>query len=147
MPDLLGTLKDLAPVGAVLVFAWGIYQFYRSTELGFRKPYWERLLSLYVEACSTAATLARTDNEGDWKEARNNFWKLYLGPLCLVEDPQVEGAMFHFGEALDASSFSNRNAPLLKHLALQLSFACRESIRSDWRVPLEQLSGQKREVA
>lgn len=140
---LLATLKDLVPVGAVVVFAWGVYQFYRSTELSFRKPYWEKLLTLYVDACSAAATLARTDDEDEWKAARNNFWKLYFGPLCLVEDIQVEGAMLSFGTALDASSFANRDWELLERLCLKLAYACRDSLRSDWRVPLEQLTGQR----
>jgi hypothetical protein len=126
-----------------VVFAWGVYQFYRSTELGFRKPYWEKLLSLYVDACSSAATLARTDNPQEWAQARNVFWRMYYGPLCLVEDPQVEEAMVKFGEALDLLNFESPERKQLEGLSLQLAYACRDSIRADWRVPLEVLTGQK----
>lgn len=143
MTDLLANLKDLAPIGAVIVFAWGVYQFYRSIELSFRKPYWEKLLALYIDACSNAAMLARTDVEAEWYAARNSFWKLYYGPLCLVEDQKVEQAMINFNDALGESSFSSKNTKLLSDLSLELAFACRNSIGTDWRVPLEELTGQK----
>lgn len=140
---LLPALKDLVPLGAVVVFAWGVYQFNRSTELSFRKPYWEKLLSLYIDACSAAATLVRTDDETEWKATRNNFWRLYFGPLCLVEDVKVEAAMYNFGTALSHSSFADRDLELLEPLCLKLAYACRDSLRADWRVPLEQLTGQR----
>ena len=143
MHEFLVGFKDFAPVGAVVIFAWGVYQFYRSTEIGFRKPYWEKLLALYVDACSTTATLARTDNESDWNDARNNFWRLYLGPLCLVEDLQVEAAMVDFRKTLEETTFSDRDPKILDFLALRLAYACRDSLRTDWKVPLEQLAGQQ----
>ena len=143
MTDLLEWLKSLAPIGAVAVFAWGVYQFYRSTELGFRKPYWEKLLSLYVDACSSAATLARTDSPQEWAQARNMFWKMYYGPLCLVEDQRVEEAMVNFGQTLEPLKFESPERQELEGLSLRLAYACRDSIRADWRVPLEVLTGQK----
>ncbi len=141
---MIDTLTELAPMGAVIVFAWGIYQFYRNTEVQFRRPYWERLLAVYSDACTNAAMLARTDVEADWKTARNNFWTLYFGPACLFEDLDVENAMVHFGDALDATpDFGSRDKDKLEDLALELAYACRKSLREDWSVPLEQLANRK----
>jgi hypothetical protein len=137
-------LKEVAALGAALAFFWGVYQFRRSTELGFRKPYWERLLALYIEVCSATAVLAKTRSQEDWEVARNTFWKLYYGPLCLVEDNRVEEAMVQFGEALGDIEFTSDRKAVLSHLSLRLAYACRNSIRADWRVPLEYLEGQRK---
>jgi hypothetical protein len=143
MQELLALVKELTPIGAVIVFAWGVFQFYRSTELSFRRPYWERLLALYIDACNSASVIGTTTSETEWDAARANFWKLYYGPLCLVEDQNVEEAMVVFGTALESMSFESRNPKVLTSLSLELAYACRNSIRSDWRVPLEVLMGQK----
>jgi hypothetical protein len=143
MQSLLAVLKDLTPVGAVIVFAWGVFQFYRSTELSFRKPYWEKLLALYVDACSCAAAMGTTTSEAEWNAARATFWKLYYGPLCLVEDQKVEEAMVELGTVLESMTFESRMPNVLTSLSLELAYACRNSIRNDWRVPLEFLMGQK----
>ncbi len=137
--DFLTNLSTLAPIGAVIVFGWGVYQFYRATEIAFRKPYWEKQITLYLEATSTAATLASTDDEHEWDQARNTFWRLYHGPLCLVEDRAVEAAMIDFGMALDEAQIDFGNRSGLSELSLNLAIACRNSIRSDWKVPLEDL--------
>jgi hypothetical protein len=143
MHQLLAFVKELAPIGAVIVFAWGVFQFYRSTELSFRRPYWEKLLALYIDACSSASVIGTTASEVEWNAARATFWRLYYGPLCLVEDQKVEEAMVVFGTALESMSFESRNPKVLTSLSLELAYACRNSIRSDWRVPLEVLVGQK----
>jgi hypothetical protein len=143
MEILLSFLKDVAPIGAVITFVWGLIQFNRTIELGFRKPYWEKLLTLYIQACSNAAILAQTNVESEWFAARNSFWTLYYGPLCLVEDQKVEEAMVKFGALLKVSNFSNKNIEQLSDLSLGLAYACRNSIRADWKVPLEELVGEK----
>ncbi len=137
--DFLANISTLAPIGAVIVFGWGVFQFHRANELAFRRPYWEKQIALYLEATSTAATLASTDDEHEWDQARNTFWRLYHGPLCLVEDRAVESAMIDFGMALDEAQVNFDNRAGFSNLSLQLAIACRNSIRSDWRVPLEDL--------
>ena len=89
----MNNLTYLPQLIALAAFVFGIYQYYRSNELTYRRPYWEKQLALYLEATSTAATLASTDDESAWNDARNNFWRLYLGPLCMVENAAVESAM------------------------------------------------------
>ena len=143
---MLDMLKDLAPLGAVILFGWGVYQYYRSNELGFRKPFWEKLLTIYIEATTCAANLARTEDSDEWRKARDAFWKLYYGPLCLVEDQAVESAMVEIGLLLESASFEDRvkNRKGLETAALNLAYACRNSIRTDWKIPMETLSGRKR---
>lgn len=61
----LSDIALLAPFGTVAVFAWGVYQFNRSSELSFRKPYWENQLGHCILATSAAATLATAIEEDD----------------------------------------------------------------------------------
>lgn len=133
-------LSALAPLGALAVFAWGVYQFYRSNELSFRKPYWEKQLQLYEQATSAAALLASSEDEAAWQAALQDFWRLYLGPLCLVEDRAVEQAMVEMGALLGEASFATAEREALQNAALTLAVACRESVRRDWRMPLQELS-------
>ncbi|MBL8525662.1 MAG: hypothetical protein JNN20_18430 [Betaproteobacteria bacterium] len=135
----MNALSFLPPIIALLGFGFGVYQYYRSNELTYRKPYWEKQLALYLEATSTAATLASTDDEAAWNDARNNFWRLYLGPLCMVENTAVESAMVEFGIALGDDSLGFESRATLADLSLNLAMACRKSIRTDWKVQMENL--------
>jgi hypothetical protein len=135
----VNNLTYLPQLIALAAFVFGIYQYYRSNELTYRKPYWEKQLALYLEATSTAATLASTDDEAAWNDARNNFWRLYLGPLCMVENAAVESAMVEFGIALDDAAIDFESRAKLADLSLNLAMACRKSIRTDWKVQMEDL--------
>ena len=69
----------------------------------FMKPLQEQLLKLSMEASSAAATLATTKNTNERANAVNTFWRLYQGPLIMVEDKQLSAAMVRFGHCLDGS--------------------------------------------
>ena len=125
---------------AVVIFgtAIGLWKYLDSVEKDFRKPYWERQVSLYFEATSAAAILASSQNEKDLAEAEALFWRLYWGPLALVEDRRVEKAMFRFGKCL------NQGCPKrdLQDLSLALAYACRHSLGASWDINLESLKGR-----
>ena len=91
--------------------------------------------------------LVQSEKMEEWNTAVSAFWRLYYGPLCLVEDRGVESAMVEFGLVLKRASFETRerHRKALENGALNLAEACRASIRSDWRIPLETLSGKKRD--
>jgi len=59
-------------------------------------------LTLYLQAASAAATIARSTDDAEKKKAMNDFWRLYQGPLIIVESKEVSDAMVKFGSCLDA---------------------------------------------
>jgi hypothetical protein len=131
-------LRDYAPVGAIVVFTVGMFQYLRSNELSFRRPYWEMQLSFYIEATSSVATLASTRREDEWEKAQEKFWQLYYGPLCLFENLEVETRMCKIRDILKVSTFHERH--LLEGASLDLAHACRNSSRGGWRLPFQALS-------
>lgn len=70
---LLELINSLAPVGALIVFAWGVYQLRRNMQLSFRNPYCETQLKLYLEVTSFTGAIVGTDSEDDWNAARGKF--------------------------------------------------------------------------
>jgi hypothetical protein len=130
--------KAVAGLLAVIGAAVGLYQYVDSAQRESRKPYWERQVSLYFDATSAAATLATSDDESQRKQAAADFWKLYWGPLALVEDREVEAAMVGLGRCLQ------KECPkaALQDLSLALAHTCRQSLQASWNLTLEQLKGK-----
>jgi hypothetical protein len=50
--------------------------------------------------------LASETNEDEWEKARTTFWRLYWGPLCIVEDKDVERRMVELGELVPQEPLS-----------------------------------------
>jgi hypothetical protein len=78
-------LTDLIGPGvAVVAVAVGVWQ-YRLTSLReFIKPVREAQLKLYQEASSAAAQIATLQQESpEWIKARQEFLRLYYGPLAI----------------------------------------------------------------
>jgi hypothetical protein len=130
-------VKTLSILGAVVTFAWGVYQHVESGKkqaetrrIEATKPFLDRQLKLYTEATQSAATLATTEDPSERSAAMKRFWSLYWGELALVEDRGVEAAMVMLGKGLE------RGAPQqeLKQLSLKLAHAARESLAGSWGV-------------
>lgn len=135
--DVDRTLKAIAIAGAMITFAWGVFQYFdgREREASVRrieamKPFLDRQLALYTEATQVAAAIAASTDALEREAALQRFWRLYYGELVLVEDRSVEAAMVAFGRTLERS----KEAPELQQLALQLARACRESLAVSWGV-------------
>ena len=145
--NLEGWLKVLSMVGAVIVFAVGVWEFQSSQRsqvetrrVEATKPFLEKQLALYAEAARAAAMRALTPPQSLLdrsvgkrdlrREGEDMFWRLYYGELALVEDRTVARAMVAFGDAL------KENAPdeILRSLSLDLAHACRDSLASSWNV-------------
>ena len=75
----------------------GIWQFADKTAQANREPFLTRQLELCFEASDAGATLATETDPVLWEKARKSFWRLYWGPLSVVEDSAVEGAMVKLG--------------------------------------------------
>ncbi|MCE3606569.1 hypothetical protein LXA47_23620 [Massilia sp. P8910] len=132
-------LKAVASILAVGGATAGIAKYFRSVEGTFRAPLWEKQLNLYFEVCEVAATLAAEDNLVERTLAERRFWRLYYGPLALVESPEVEQAMVEFALAIEKNP---HDLKILRSLALGLAYQCRESIAKSWRTTLPELSAK-----
>ena len=130
-------VKTLSILGAVVTFAWGVYQHVESGKkqaetrrIEATKPFPDRQLKLYTEATQSAATLATTEDPSERSAAMKWFWSLYWGELALVEDRGVEAAMVMLGKGLEKGGPQQE----LKQLSLKLAHAARESLADSWGV-------------
>ena len=78
-------------------------EFNKELELRERelfRPLWEAQIKLFFEASTITATIAIATDESVKKTAISKFWVLYNGPLIIVEDQAISGAMKSFGDCL-----------------------------------------------
>jgi hypothetical protein len=141
-------LQLLTGVGLIGGAVFALWRYYDSTEKEFRKPLWERQISLYMSATRAAATLATREAGDSWNMARIEFWTLYHGELCIVEDEKVENAMVKFGDFLEAyeretdPDRKEKARKMLEEGALVLAHRCRESLGKAWQADLSGLTAK-----
>lgn len=138
-------LKATAAIAAIIGGSIGLWKYFDTSKKEFRKPYWEKQIELYLEATATAATLATIKAGEKREEALNKFWQLYFGPLAMVEDESVEGAMVRFGEGLIDYEEDKCSIETLRMKSLALAHACRESLGKSWKIDLAKLEGKYNE--
>jgi hypothetical protein len=63
-----------------------------------KKPYYSKYLELCSDASAAAGTIATTKDPKKKQVATADFWRLYWGPMGLVERGGVTGAMVAFGK-------------------------------------------------
>ncbi len=131
------SIKALSLIGAVVTFAWGVYQFIaaqhgqsETRRIEATKPFLERQLKLYTDATQATATLATSSRPEEIDAATKRFWSLYWGELALVEDQRVEAAMVQFGRLMNQGSAGKD----LQQASLALAHACRNSLAESWGV-------------
>ena len=129
--------RILTLLGAVVAFAWGVYQFSinqknqsETRRIEATKPFLDRQLVLYTTATQATATIATSPDAADVAAAQLRFWSLFWGELALVEDKRVEAAMVEFGRALNKKAAKSD----LEQLSLALARACRDSLAESWGV-------------
>jgi len=93
----------------------------------------------------------------DWIKARQEFLRLYYGPLAIVESFDhatdsrerltVEHAMIIFKSCLDDEKQCNELGANLYDLSLALAHSCRESLGRSWGYEVKQLDGDYHELA
>ncbi len=115
-----------------------------TREQEFKKPFWQKQIDLYFEASEAVATLANSTNAAEKEKAEQKFWRLFYGPLVMVEDAKVERAMINIRDYLIAckSDPGECRDYKLGRLSLALSSSCKESLGKSWRIKLEQLRGK-----
>jgi hypothetical protein len=117
-------LTDLIGPGvAVVAVAVGVWQ-YRLTSLReFIKPVREAQLKLYPEASSAAAQIATLQQESpEWIKARQEFLRLYYGPLAIVE-------------SFDHATESGERLTVERHDHFQIMPRRREAVQRAWCEP------------
>lgn len=116
----------------VVTVASGVLQYRHTKEQEFRKEFWEKQFALYSEATQLAASIAVAKDLRDVEEERQRFWKLYWGPLSMVENKAVFDAMVAYGEDLNNQEVRGHTSSELKQLSYKLARACRESLKDTW---------------
>lgn len=152
-------LTDLIGPGvAVVAVAVGVWQYRLTSQSEFIKPVREAQLKLYQEASSAAAQIATLQHESpEWTKAKQEFLRLYYGPLAIVESFDhatesgerltVEDAMIIFKSCLDDEKQCNELDADLPGLSLALAHSCRESLGRSWGYEVKQLEGDYQQLA
>ncbi len=122
----------------VIIFGgwWTVYQYLngRADQLSTqrieaRKPLLEKRLQLYVEATTATATIATSKDVNEVAKAKEQFWRLYFGPMRLVEDYRVWDSMRDFGACLQDKSKCQSS---LMDLSDKLAIHCGNSVRGEF---------------
>ena len=92
-----------------------------------------------------------------WTKAKQEFLRLYYGPLAIVESFDhatehnerlpVEDAMIIFKSCLDDEKQCNELDADLPGLSLALAHSCRESLGRSWGYEVKQLEGDYQQLA
>lgn len=109
-------------------------------EQALLKPVWEKRLELYFTASETAATIALSKDKTERDKAEAKFLQLYAGPLVIVEDADVEGAMIKFHSCLTGQDACDQLE--LQRRSLTLASKARDSIGKSFNVKLGDLKGK-----
>jgi hypothetical protein len=107
----------------------------------FMKPLLQNQLSLYLQASTAAATISRSTDLVERKKAINDFWRLYEGPLIMVESKEVSSAMVAFGNCLDKTESCDEAE--ISDRSHALASRMQESILKSWNTNPENFATDK----
>jgi len=129
----------------LLTAALGIWQFSAGQSQANRQPFLQKQLELSFQATETAARLATETDPTEWEKARVTFWRLYWGPLSIVEDPSVEEAMVKLGQLVPPKPVAKPQLPMssLQVPSYNLAHAVRDLVLNSWNVKLPPLQGKR----
>lgn len=132
----------LLTIAAAIV---GILQFSQEQRQTNRRPFLEKQLEMAFAASDAAAILATETDPVEWEKSRKLFWKLYWGPLGIVEDKAVERAMVELGKIVPSEPQAAPTLPMreLEDPSLRLAHQVRNLVLRSWDVKLPELDGQK----
>lgn len=107
----------------------------------FMKPLWERELGMYFRASEVAATIATTRDRAKREAAEEEFWRLYEGPLVIVEGKALSGAMKTFGACLSSADACGSDE--LRKRSRALASVIQETIQEAAALRLSEFSRNK----
>lgn len=123
-----------AILAALIAALANLYWNFRSAKSARTLPFLTKQLDYCFEAAEIAGTLSSTADAAAWKAARVRFFELYWGPLAIVEDEDVAGAMVSFKQALDGVGVGSLPATSLSAPSLQLGSQIRKLVLRSWRI-------------
>jgi hypothetical protein len=114
-----------------------------TTSLAAKQAFNGKRLELCAQATGDAGTIATSRDKSKLRLAKDDFWRLYWGPLGIVEETEVARAMVAFGRCLDDREGKNDlryrfacDGTPLTSLALDLAHACRSEVSKDFQLDL-----------
>jgi hypothetical protein len=140
-------LKTTAAIGLVVGGSIGLWKYFDTAEMQFRRPFWDKRIQVYYDASEAAATIASADLPEARARATEKFHALYFGPMVMFEDPAVELAMIRFEHARQEREAGKLTKGDLENQSLRLASTLRESIGHDWNVKLAELHAKYKETA
>jgi hypothetical protein len=137
---ILPTLSALVPLMALL---FAVQQFVQqqkasekantaNSERAFMQPILNRQMNTYFDASAVAATLASSDDPKEREKAAEMFWKLYYGPLVMLESPEVSGAMKDFGHCVKPQGSCTPER--MANLSLALASTLQSDLFASWKL-------------
>lgn len=109
----------------------------------FMKPLLEKQQELYIDASAAAATIASTYDDAERKKAVSTFWKLFYGPLVMVENHEVTAAMKSFSSCLNLNGTVKCNPNALQDQSLSLASTLEAALLKNWnKKPQDFMNGQ-----
>jgi hypothetical protein len=102
-----------------------------ATQFAAKQAFANKHLELCAQASGDAGTISATKDPKKRIEAIDDFWRLYWGPLGIVEGVEVERRMVAFGECLGGDC-----TPALKSLSLDIAHACRKEVEKNFELSL-----------
>jgi hypothetical protein len=132
-------LKTATLLGGIFAAFWAYRTYNDTKKKEYYAVYWNKKLELFLAASQAASTMATTTSLVIFKSARENYWKLYYGPLSLVEGKDVKRAMQVFAKKVP--NFDPSALPLssLQTPAYQLTIAMRNELGESWTKPFSEL--------
>lgn len=98
----------------------------------YLQKFWHERLKLYDEVTRSAGQIASSRTLDDAKIPIGIFWKLYWGPLSILEDRSVLSAMVAYGDKLKKAEAGKIILMELQADAYNLARACRKSLEKTW---------------
>jgi len=95
-------LKAFGLVGLLVGAIWAYYTYTDTKEKEFYSVFWNKKLSLFLEASEAASTMATTESVEEFNKARTKYRELFFGRLSLVEG---SAGRLHEGNPLKATNF------------------------------------------
>ncbi len=127
----------------IVTLSIGAWQFSAQQQQANRAPFLKEQLRVSFSAVEAVATLASETDPIAWEQARKTFWRLYWGPLSVVEDRDVEAEMVKLGKIVPPPQQAITAADLpmdtLRIPSLKLAQSVRALLLKSWGVDLPAL--------
>lgn len=138
---------DAVLVAAILALAGVVWKSWMEQKQANRRPFLERQLALCFEAIDACSKLATETDITEWSKARSTFWRLYWGPLCVVEDRAVADAMYDVGKFVPRPGVEPSSLPMteIERPSIALAHVARALVLKSWDVELQALTELKRD--